>query len=385
MLCPVHNVWRLDPWYHPDHRGPPLQSTQLGAPLLAPAAESCTSQAPAPSTEPSHPPPLGDAARAATHAGARPCPQRRLPLEGGEALMERHRADDARRRPVAKGVVKVRATRRVGLTGRPVADPANGAPGRRRRATGTATDPPDPAVRDAPIPPSPSDAATSIELSMESDNTQLLAQDESGTWVNGVARLSASGASAARVLGWVIEHTSRKVSVIATDKIRLDGFHNWEHVHAGSPNDERQRAHTFIIARAQRRQALAQIPGLSDLVAEAKGAIASLRLRDMPTELEWLHGHILNQADVNARFEYHQDTGEERNTASGRRDRRVLYTAIVKLNRGGCTSMQVCGMPEVFYHSPSGSGVLFRSDLHHRTAKAEPGVWKLALFFGVYL
>ena len=104
----------------------------------------------------------------------------------------------------------------------------------------------------------------------------------------------------------------------------------------------------------------------------------------MPTELEWLHGHILNQADVNARFEYHQDTGEERNTASGRRDRRVLYTAIVKLNRGGCTSMQVCGMPEVFYHSPSGSGVLFRSDLHHRTAKAEPGVWKLALFFGVY-
>ena len=110
-----------------------------------------------------------------------------------------------------------------------------------------------------------------------------------------------------------------------------------------------------------------------------------MQLHDTPEALEWLTGHILNQGDVNARFEYHQDTNEERKDRGGRRDRRVLYTVIVKLNRGGCTSMRVCGQPEVFYHARGGSGVVFRSDLHHRTEKAEPGVWKLALFFGVFV
>ena len=47
--------------------------------------------------------------------------------------------------------------------------------------------------------------------------------------------------------------------------------------------------------------------------------------------------------------------------------------------------MQVCGHPEVFYLAPGGSGVIFRSDLHHRTEKAEPGIWKIALFFGIFL
>ena len=120
-------------------------------------------------------------------------------------------------------------------------------------------------------------------------------------------------------------------------------------------------------------------------MADAQLAIKSLQLTDAPEKLEWLTGHILNQGDVNARFEYHQDTGEERNKETGRRDRRVMYTAIVKLNHGGCTSMEVCGEPEVFYHSPSGSGVIFRSNLHHRTEKAEQGIWKLALFFGVFM
>ena len=110
-----------------------------------------------------------------------------------------------------------------------------------------------------------------------------------------------------------------------------------------------------------------------------------MELQDTPREPEWLTAHILNQGDVNARFEWHQDTNEERKETSGRRDRRVLYSAIVKLNRGGDTSMQVCGHPEVRYHSPAGSGILFRSDLHHRTEKAEHGVWKLAMFFGVFL
>ena len=177
----------------------------------------------------------------------------------------------------------------------------------------------------------------------------------------------------------------RKLSVVATDALALDGFHNWDAVHTGTPNNERQLRHTFVIARAQRARALKAIPGLADLVDASKAAIESLHLKDTPKKLEWLTGHVLNQGDVNARFAWHQDTNEERKERGGRRDRRVLYSVIVKLNRGGCTSMQICGEPEVYYHSPEGSGLIFRSDLHHRTEKAEPGVWKLAMFFGVFL
>ena len=165
----------------------------------------------------------------------------------------------------------------------------------------------------------------------------------------------------------------------------VTAFHDWGMVHAGTLDNERQLQHTFVISRAQRRRALKAIPGLADIVSATQAEIESLRLHDTPTKLEWLTGHILNQGDVNARFEYHQDTDEERKEVGGRRDRRVLYTAIVKLNSGGCTSMQVYGHPEVFYYAHGGCSVIFRSDLHHRTEKAEPGIWKLALFFGLFL
>jgi hypothetical protein len=220
---------------------------------------------------------------------------------------------------------------------------------------------------------------------MEEENAAILAQDDPSAWKNGVARFSTDRGAAAKVLAWLVENTSRKLSVIATEALTLDGFHNWEAVHARIPNDERQLQHTFVIARAQRRRALQVIPGLAQLVEASKAAIVSLHLKDTPKQLQWLTGHILNQSDVNARFAWHQDTTEERKEMGGRRDRRVLYSAIVKLNRGGCTSMQVCGEPEVYYHSPEGNGVIFRSDLYHRTEKAEPGVWKLAMFFGVFL
>ena len=220
---------------------------------------------------------------------------------------------------------------------------------------------------------------------MEGENATVLGQDAPGTWQKGVRRFSAAGTSAAKVLAWLVEHTSRKNTVVATDELLLGGFQNCHAVHCGNHDAERQLQHTFVIARAQRRRVLKTIPGFADIVAAAKNAIESMQLHDTPEGLEWLTGHILNQGDVNARFEYHQDTTEERKVEDGRRDRRVKYTAIVKLNRGGCTSMQVCGQPEVSYHERGGSGVLFRSDLHHRTEKAEPGIWKLALFFGVFV
>ena len=219
---------------------------------------------------------------------------------------------------------------------------------------------------------------------MKQENVTTLAPDECATWKNGVVRFSADRKSAAAVLAWLVENTSRKLSAITTDALALDGFHNWDVVHAGILNDKRQLQHTFVISRAQRRRALQEIPGLAHLVDAVKAEIESLHLKDTPEKLEWLTGHILNQGDVNARFAWHQDTNEERKEPGGRRDRRVLYSAIVKLNRGGCTSMQVCGHPEVYYYSPEGSGLIFRSNLHHRTEKAEQGVWKVAMFFGIF-
>jgi hypothetical protein len=221
--------------------------------------------------------------------------------------------------------------------------------------------------------------------SMDAANTRVLTQDEHGTWNNGIRRFRINGQSASDMLSWVVENTSRTLSIITSDGLWLDGFHNWDAVHSGGLDAARQQHHTFMISRAQRRRALKIIPGLNSIVAAAQAEIESMHLHDTPQALEWLTGHILNQGDVNARFTYHQDTTEERNAVGGRRDRHVLYTAIIKLNYGGCTSMQVCGHPEVFYLSPGGSGVIFRSDLYHRTEKAEPGIWKIALFFGVFL
>ena len=101
--------------------------------------------------------------------------------------------------------------------------------------------------------------------------------------------------------------------------------------------------------------------------------------------LRWLNGHVLNQADENARFDVHQDTTEEQAEEGGAPDRKVIFTVIIKLSRGGTTSMQVCGEREIFYRTIAGSGLAFRSALHHRTCRAEAGVWKLALFFGHFL
>ena len=221
--------------------------------------------------------------------------------------------------------------------------------------------------------------------SMDAENTRVLTQDEPRTWHNGMRRFRIVGPSTAEMLSWVVENTSRTLSTITTDTLWLDGFHNWDAVHSEALDASRQQQHTFVISRTQRRRALKSIPGLHRIVAAVQAEIESLHLHDTPGRLEWLTGHILNQGDVNARFTYHQDTAEERNAVGGRRDRRVLYTAIIKLNHGGCTSIRVCGQPEVFYLAPGGSGVIFRSDLHHRTEKAEPGIWKIALFFGVFL
>ena len=103
-------------------------------------------------------------------------------------------------------------------------------------------------------------------------------------------------------------------------------------------------------------------------------------------EIELLHGHVVDQGSEFARFSDHQDTEEE--TAGGRvrADRRVVFTAVVLLGVGeGPTSMRVLGRGEIVFESEVGSGVVFRSELWHRSERAAEGVWKLVLFYGYFI
>ena len=64
---------------------------------------------------------------------------------------------------------------------------------------------------------------------------------------------------------------------------------------------------------------------------------------------------------------------------------RVVYTVVIKLSRGGATSMRVIGEEPLDYKTTPGTGVCFLSDLWHRTETASEGTTKLTIFFGVRL
>ena len=97
-----------------------------------------------------------------------------------------------------------------------------------------------------------------------------------------------------------------------------------------------------------------------------------------------LHGHILDQTSMYTQFSDHQDTEENRARGERNPDRRVVYTVVIKLSRGGATSMRVLGQGDVVYEARPGTGVLFLSELWHRTETATPGTMKVTLFFGIW-
>ena len=164
----------------------------------------------------------------------------------------------------------------------------------------------------------------------------------------------------------------------------LNGFSNWSAVHAAQLDPGLQGRHTLLIGSGDRSDALKHLPGLRPIVRQLLERLSCMGLHGS-RPLDWLTGHVLNQGDENARFDVHQDTTEEQEVEGGAPDRKVIFTVIIKLSRGGTTSMQVCGEREVYYRTIPGSGLAFRSALHHRTCRAEAGVWKLALFFGHFL
>ena len=201
-------------------------------------------------------------------------------------------------------------------------------------------------------------------------------------------RVSVPSSAAEKLLSHVSSPSRRThCGGLRVGRKTIAGFDNWCAVEADDFDPERQRAHTLVISKESRRAALAHLPGLSEIVAAALQHVQRVHHNTSAAELppEWLNAHVLCQDDANARFSVHQDTTEAYPFEGGAPDRRVVYTVVIKLNEGGTTSMQVCGQGEVFYRRPPGSGLLFRSELHHRTCRASRGVWKLALFFGHYL
>ena len=213
------------------------------------------------------------------------------------------------------------------------------------------------------------------------ENEALLAAEPGGRWREGVMRVGVEAEDAEGVLRHMTDAKGKLKCRLRVGSRTLRGFENWGAVHT-KHNPRLQRSHTLLIGRSDRRAARTHIPGLARIV---DGLLRRLPPDPDGCKLEWLNAHALDQGSGNARFEDHQDTTEEQERDGGRRDRKVVYTVVLKLNRGGRTSMRVRGQCEVFYRIAQGNGFLFRSQLHHRTCKAERGIIKLSLFFGYFL
>ena len=52
------------------------------------------------------------------------------------------------------------------------------------------------------------------------------------------------------------------------------------------------------------------------------------------------------------------------------------------MNRGGDSAMRILGCEDVVYASEPATGIVFLSELWHRTLRASAGTLKLTLFFG---
>ena len=116
----------------------------------------------------------------------------------------------------------------------------------------------------------------------------------------------------------------------------------------------------------------------------ALSAAPLVRIGSPRRRLVLLHGHVLDQTSMYTHFSDQQDTEENRARGQRKPDRCVVYTVVLKLSRGGATSMRILGQGDVIYEAQPGTDILFLSELWHRTETATPGTMKVALFFGVW-
>lgn len=157
------------------------------------------------------------------------------------------------------------------------------------------------------------------------------------------------------------------------------GYSNWEDTNAAIFDANEQKAHTVAFTRAL-RSAARKISPLAEILDRTAKQVAEIH----GAELEWLVGHVLDQTSPLAQFRPHQDTNEMY-SSSGQHVCDTLYTVLIQLDPCGQSAMEVIGCDQAATYSGCGSGFVFRSDVWHRTMYAQPGVWKLALFYGKYL
>ena len=222
-------------------------------------------------------------------------------------------------------------------------------------------------------------------------NARVLKAEPRRRWSDaGALRVALGSTHAHDLLAYVCSPNSRdecnRLRLDDGSGIVLNGYGNYHATHAveaGSRHSQtEQLGHTFNLTHQVLDQARGGLPGLDALVDGA--------LRQLPETmvdgraLVPLHGHILNQESPTACFSDHQDT-EEEVARRGGRDRRVVFTVVLALSSGGNTAMRVLGQPELAFTDGAGAGVVFRSELWHRTERVVPGVWKLALFYGYML
>jgi hypothetical protein len=224
-------------------------------------------------------------------------------------------------------------------------------------------------------------------------NAQVLAAEtRRRQWPDAGAQRFALGPKSARtLLAYVRDPANRdargRLRLDAAEGTMLGGYGTYLVTHtveAGARHSAADQArHTLLISRDVLDLARRGLPGLDALVECARRQLPEAEADGYA--LMPLHGHILNQTSDSSRFADHQDTEEERAAGDAAPDRRVLYTVVIALSDGGGTAMRILGQDELAYTVEAGSGVVFRSELWHRTVRARAGVWKLALFYGYLL
>lgn len=222
----------------------------------------------------------------------------------------------------------------------------------------------------------------------EAFNAKVLAAQPRRSWTDcGTQRFSIGALHARQLRAYLADAANRdergRLLLHDERETALKGYSTYKAtlaVEAGETHSEYLQArHTILLS--------------SDVIARARSAISSLDIladgaqRQLPKlpdggECELLHGHILDQRSCHAGFSNHQDTEEELARGKRKRDRRVVYTVIILLSDDIDTSMRVVGQEELKFTREAGSGMVFPSELWHRTER--PGGWKLTLFFGYF-
>ena len=240
-----------------------------------------------------------------------------------------------------------------------------------------------------------------IESKMRSEyiafNMKVLAKEKRCQWPDsGALRISLGVGQASAMLTYVeANHQASRGRLRLNDMegTVIGAYANYRSNHhverGGRHRAAEQHKHNILITSNVFRLVRRELPGFDDLVNAATRWLPENEVDG--NAIEPTHAHILHQTSDLVCFSDHQDTEEEvpseDDVALGicQTDRHVIYTAVIELSNGGETAMQILGHDDIVFNGRPGDGVLFKSELWHRTQRATGNIWKLTIFFGYFV